>query len=171
MFVFVARVRSPPLLPSTRNEHEHGFWLVLVEMEKTDRISGDHLVDLMLGDAGKIFLDHAAGVGPVGFQVRKIVCPHDPVHSHLLAHDANSAGVAVEAPIAMFPDILAGSSLELRQTQHALHPKSLASIFVVALIHPIGDPADLDLRDVKGGVGGKGGETPPARTRAGQGVP
>src|SRR4029453_13713236 len=80
--------------------------------------------------------------------MRKITGPHNFIDPHFLTRDAHSGGVAIETPITVFARVLAGHAAKSRQTQYAFSPELLPPVFVIHLVHPVGDPADLNFGDV-----------------------
>jgi len=117
-------------------------------MEELDGIAGDHLILLVLRNTDKAFLQDSFRVRPIRLEMRKVVRPHDLIHSHLSTCNADARRVAVETPIGMFPCVLAGKLRKLRQTIDALDPVALAAVLVIQLIQPIGNPPDLDLCNI-----------------------
>ena len=78
----------------------------LCQMKKLDGVAADHFVFFRIGHAGEVSLDNAHGFGPVGFLMRKIGAPDQPIDVDFVAQ-LNPDAIELKTPQAVLANVLA----------------------------------------------------------------
>src|SRR5579862_8265147 len=120
---------------------------VVFQVKELHRVPAHHAVLLLFRDAGEDAVDQLAGLWPVGLLVWEVARPDHSVQPDVVPHlDPDS--VALEAPVAVLADILAGQALETLHAQQVLCPVPMSFVALVGLLHEERNPANLVLCEI-----------------------
>src|SRR5215467_1733382 len=115
--------------------------LNLGQAEEIRRVLHGHLAHLVSGHAPEVVLQHLMRFWPVGFLVREVVRPDQAIDVQVMTV-VDARAVALEPPIEIFIDQLAGLAGKRLDTVVALGPADVAVIACVGHLHEVRNPAD-----------------------------
>src|SRR6266581_3248418 len=116
-------------------------------MKIFDDVFYEHPISLVLRHTGKHVVDDAARVGPVACGVRKVISPHYPIDTDIVAQPQPNR-IIDKSPITMLSNICAGFSFQWLNPKVTIHPVATTLVGVIQLLIKIRQPADLGLSPV-----------------------
>ena len=116
-------------------------------MKKLHRVSRQHRVALVGGDADKSFVDDPARFRPIASRMGKVAPPQQCFNADVVTQP-NTERIFHEPPAIALAQILTWLALERLHTPIALCPVAIALVVIVDLRETVRQPADLSLGPV-----------------------
>src|SRR5581483_6197692 len=118
--------------------------LLEIQLEELNGIAAQHLIPLSFGDVRIDFVDQLGRARELALHVREVGGEHQAVHADVVPN-LDRYPLALDAPLDVALDVVAGRLLQGLQPQVSLAPEDVALVLQVAVLEPERQPADTRL--------------------------